>query len=462
MSPPRRALIVATGRYDDPKLRRLRAPASDAEQLAAVLRDPAIGDFEVEIAQDCDERDLRRRIARFFRAGGRDDILLMHVSGHGIKDARGALFLAASDTELDLLDATAISAAWLDEQMTQSPSRRKLMLLDCCFSGKFPFNSTARAGDSVEVEERLQGRGRALITASNSMEYAYEGDELSGQGQPSYFTAAVVEALRTGEADRDQDRWISVDELYDFVFDRVKERSPDQTPNKQIALEGPLYVARSSYKRPVAPATLDAQLLDLVEHPYSGVRVGAVEELATLLKLSNPSVALAARQALEKMCDDDSRRVASSARAALGEASAGGHRSRRAREDAKTVSDDRIAQHPAQGRAASLPGSGTEEPGAHRRTAAAPQQADVAPPPSRLRRAARFIYAHPLITVTLPFLVFLAIGTATDSDSAAVIAPFFALFLANVGIGIAKLLGLLLRVGRHTRAGRPRHRRPAA
>src|SRR5215210_8254934 len=117
----RRALIVATGRYDDPKLQRLRAPAADAQQLEAVLCDPAIGDFEVDVAQDCDERDLRRRIARFFHASGREDVLLMHVSGHGIKDARGALFLAASDTELDLLDATAISAAWLDEQMTQSP-----------------------------------------------------------------------------------------------------------------------------------------------------------------------------------------------------------------------------------------------------------------------------------------------------------------------------------------------------
>jgi len=412
---PRRALIVATGRYDDPKLRRLRAPASDAEQLAAVLRDPAIGDFEVEIAQDCDERDLRRRIARFFRAGGRDDVLLMHVSGHGIKDARGALFLAASDTEIDLLDATAISAAWLDEQMTQSPSRRKLMLLDCCFSGKFPFNSTARAGDSVEVEERLHGRGRALITASNSMEYAYEGDELSGEGQPSYFTAAIVEALRTGEADRDQDRWISVDELYDFVFERVKERSPNQTPNKQIALEGPLYVARSSYERPVAPATLDAELLHPLEHPYSAVRLGAVEELAKLLTGSNPSVALAARQALQKLRDDDSRKVANRVRDVL--------------DDGPRDPEPQVPSSP------------------HKRSDPNDSQ-----PGSRLRRAARFVYDHPLIALTLPFFAFLAIGTSTGSDSAAVIVPFLILFLANVGIGVAKALGLLLRSLRSTRA----------
>ena len=77
-----------------------------------------------------------------------------------------------------------------------------------------------------------------MISASNAMEYAYEGDDLSGEGQPSYFTQAVIDALETGKADRDGDRWISVDELYDYVFDRVKEKTPNQTPNKKSELEG--------------------------------------------------------------------------------------------------------------------------------------------------------------------------------------------------------------------------------
>jgi hypothetical protein len=319
----RRALIVATGTYQDPKLRQLRAPAADADLLALVLRDPSIGDFEVDIAVDENEASLRRRLARFFAAASRDDVLLAHFSCHGVKDAQGALYLATSDTEMDLLEATAIPAPWLDEQLTRSPSRRKLLLLDCCFSGKFPFDAVARSGESVDVHERFEGRGRAVITASNAMEYAYEGDHLSGSGKPSYFTSALIEALQTGEADRDQDSWISVDELYDYIFDRVKEISPQQTPTKQIALEGPLYVARSNYRRPVEPARLDKQLLELTEHPVAAARLGAVDELARLMASENAAVALAARNALERMLDDDSRRVAAGAQAALrGEAEA--------------------------------------------------------------------------------------------------------------------------------------------
>ncbi|HEV2918092.1 MAG TPA: hypothetical protein VG673_02455, partial [Actinomycetota bacterium] len=50
----RSALIVASDNYTDPGLRQLRAPASDAQALAAVLRDPQIGGFE--------GRGIRRRL----------------------------------------------------------------------------------------------------------------------------------------------------------------------------------------------------------------------------------------------------------------------------------------------------------------------------------------------------------------------------------------------------------------
>ena len=288
---------------------RLRGPATDAKRLAAALSDPAIGDFDVDVVLDGDESRVTRRIARFFADARRDDVLLLHMSCHGVKDAAGRLYLAAADTEMDLLDATAISAAWLDEQISQSRSGRTLLLLDCCFSGKFPFNATARAAASVDVQDTFNGRGRAVITASNAMEYAYEGDELSGEGQPSHFTSAVLDALESGEADRDQDRWISVDELYDYVYDRVKEVAPQQTPSKQIALEGPLYVARSRYVRPVTPAKLDDSLLQLAAHPTTGGRLGAIDELERLLQSDTPAIVLAARHQLEVLANDDSHRV---------------------------------------------------------------------------------------------------------------------------------------------------------
>jgi hypothetical protein len=316
----RHALVVATARYSDPKLQQLRAPAADAERLAEVLRDPAKGNFDVEVLTDERYATLTRRIAGFFRDRRPNDLLLLHFSCHGVKDDRGDLYLAATDTELDLLSATGVSAAWLNDQISRTRSRRTVVLLDCCFSGSFPFGMRARSGTTVNAPEQFEGRGRAIITASSGMEYAYEGDHLNGEGQPSVFTEAVVEGLETGKADLDQDQLVSVDDLYGYVYDRVKESTPSQTPNKKSEIEGPLYLARSTYRPQVQPATLDPELIARTEDRYAGIRVGAVQELAHLLTSRDPAVVLAAREALSRMIDDDSRQVSASAQAALADA----------------------------------------------------------------------------------------------------------------------------------------------
>src|SRR3954453_13453618 len=286
--PGRYALIVATDEYKDPKLGRLRTPASDASALARVLGDPEIGDFEVQLAVNEPDHLLRRRIAAFFSDRRRDDLLLLHFSCHGLKDDSGQLYFATTDTEVAYLDASAIPAGFVSRQMAISRSNSVLMLLDCCYSGAIARGLRFRAGDQVDVEDHLGGHGRAIITASSAMEYAFEGEELTGEARPSVFTAAVVKALETGEADRDQDRWISVRELYDYVCDEVREATPNQRPNMLSHLEGELYIARSRY---VVPESLPAEVLEALDNPLPQVRAAAVGALVELMR-ADPRLAV--------------------------------------------------------------------------------------------------------------------------------------------------------------------------
>jgi hypothetical protein len=52
MSGQRKALIVASDQYEQEGLRNLVAPAADAAALAAVLGDPQIGDFDVQVVRN--------------------------------------------------------------------------------------------------------------------------------------------------------------------------------------------------------------------------------------------------------------------------------------------------------------------------------------------------------------------------------------------------------------------------
>jgi hypothetical protein len=313
----REALIVAADHYEDPKLRALRAPARDAEELARVLGDSAVGDFRVGVSLNEPDHVVRRKLSEFFRDRSRDDLLLLHVSCHGLKDEDGTLYFASSNTAVDHLEATAIPSEFVNRQMTKSRSRRIVLLLDCCFGGAFARGLVHRAGESVAIKEEFEGQGRVVLTASRAMEYAFEGENREGDAQPSIFTSAIVEGLESGEADRDGDSRVSIDELYDYVYDRVREATPNQTPSKwTFDVHGDLYVARSPFREP-EPVPLPVELRAALDSPFANVRAGAVEELAHLLAGADASLAASARVALEEMADDDSRRVSDAAERAL-------------------------------------------------------------------------------------------------------------------------------------------------
>src|SRR5262249_14659256 len=159
----------------------------------------------------------------FFTTGKPDDLLLLHFSCHGIKSEAGELFFATRNTRPTLLRSTAVPAEFVQQCMRTSRSHSIVLLLDCCYGGAFSQGVEVRAGGDVNVldafpTEKIGGRGRAVIAASGATEYAFEGDRLRDDAPqpPSPFTGALVQGLVTGEADRDEDGWVSLNELYDY------------------------------------------------------------------------------------------------------------------------------------------------------------------------------------------------------------------------------------------------------
>lgn len=324
MNGQRKALIVANDEYEQAALRDLLAPIADAEALCQVLGDPQIGDFTVQVVRNEPCHIIQAQIEEMFSESRSDDLLLLHFSCHGLKSESGELFFAASNTRPKLLGSTAIPAQFVLRCMRTSRSRSAVLLLDCCYGGAFAQGSTVRAAGDINVLDSFPqgrlggGRGRAVITASNAMEYAFEGDRLAEdqRGRPSVFTSALVEGLATGDADRDEDGLISLDELYDYVFDKVQEQNPHQTPSRHFELEGELYLARSRRRR-VRPAPIPPDLLAAITDQNMYTRRGAVIELQSRLTSKELRVAAGAFEALAELAHNDIPYVADPAAAAL-------------------------------------------------------------------------------------------------------------------------------------------------
>ncbi len=100
------ALLVATDRYEDTGLSRLKAPASDAKQLAAVLSDFRIVGFEVMSLYNEPHYIVGKAIGKFYKNRRHDDLTLLYFTGHGVKDEGGHLYLAMTDTDHENLQFT--------------------------------------------------------------------------------------------------------------------------------------------------------------------------------------------------------------------------------------------------------------------------------------------------------------------------------------------------------------------
>lgn len=259
----RRLLIVGNNNYEDSRLHPLVTPSTDAEALATVLLDETLGSFKKEpnkskqilVNQTADT--IRRQIARFLNDSSLDDLVVLYFSGHGVLDSRGNLYLAATDTEQDLLEATAISASFISDLLNRCRSKRQVLILDCCFSGAFAKGAKSaepKVGESVGLEEAFKGTGygRVILTASNSTQYAWQGTNLIGNATSSVFTYHLINGIKTGEADVDGDGSVSVDELYDYIYEKIISNSNEnlQTPQKwSFGQEGKLFLARNPYSK---------------------------------------------------------------------------------------------------------------------------------------------------------------------------------------------------------------------
>jgi hypothetical protein len=307
MADGRKALVVATYEYSDAGLSRLAAPAHDAESLASVLEDPSIAGFDVTMLVNKPHYEVGEAIADFYAGSHRGDLTLLYFTGHGVKDDQGRLYLAMNNTRREALMFTAISAAQLNDAMDASTSRRKVLILDCCYSGAFPPGRTAKSDEGVQTLERFQGKGRAVLTASDATQYAFEGDDLRGTGTSSVFTRHLVEAISSGAADLDEDGDIALDELYSYVYDQVVAEVPQQRPKKQEDVDGRILIARNVHW------TLPVYLRHAVESPIATQRLSAMPELEHLHQVGNDVVRAAVVEQLTALASDDSRSVSSAA-----------------------------------------------------------------------------------------------------------------------------------------------------
>ena len=237
------------------------------------------------------------RSAIYFGQGSRDDTIVLYYSGHGLPDDGGQLYLATRDTLTAQPDGRAIHSSEIKRVMGTSRSERQILVLDCCHSGAF---GSAKGGAQVPIVAetfKTEGRGRHVLTASRSVERAYEGEREIEGVETSLFTHFLVEGLETGKAAGEGEEQVTVGALYKYARDGVTGVTSKMRPQIWISEgEGDLVIARNPN-----PYHVPDDLVRMVNSENRFEREGAVRILGAQLYSPEPKERAAATRVLEDL-----------------------------------------------------------------------------------------------------------------------------------------------------------------
>jgi hypothetical protein len=231
------ALLIGVSEYQ-PGLPPLPGAVKDVEAMQRILTNPEMGGFaeaDVTVLKNPQREEMEEAIEQLFNNRQKEDLVLLYFSGHGIKDEKGKLYLSTRATRKEngkLKKTSVVAATMLHENINDGRSERQVLILDCCFSGAIAQGMSVKDDGTVNVEEQLGGKGRAILTSSTSTQYSFEqnnAEEPTSSGL-SVYTQYLVEGIEKGAADQDGDGWISVDELHEYVSKKVTEAAPAMTP----------------------------------------------------------------------------------------------------------------------------------------------------------------------------------------------------------------------------------------
>jgi len=186
-----RAVLIGASTYSH--LEDLPAVHNNLTAFRDVLINPALGGLT---AGKCRILKEPRSGLHVYRALVRDataaeDTLLVYFAGHGRTGTRNELYLCLPNTNPDELSFTALAYEQLREAVASSRAAKKVVILDCCFSGR-ALADQAGYEETVVGQVGIEGTYILTATAANAVALAPPGERYTA------FTGTLLDLLRTG------------------------------------------------------------------------------------------------------------------------------------------------------------------------------------------------------------------------------------------------------------------------
>lgn len=247
-------LAIGVSQFDDSEYN-LTYAAKDAKDLAAFFTSKKQDYAKILVKEVTDQQATQSQIQGykdFFAKAKVDDEVILFVASHGLLDDNLDYYIATTDMIFEEPGARGIKYSTLEGLLTNTPARNRLLMIDACHSGEVDKDdvSVSSTGVSASVNSNVKSRGfktvksnanalglknsfelmkemfadmrnssgATIISSASGTEFALESDAWKN----GVFTYAVINGLKSEDADLDNDDLISVSELKNYVFAEVE------------------------------------------------------------------------------------------------------------------------------------------------------------------------------------------------------------------------------------------------
>jgi caspase domain-containing protein len=217
----------------------LKYAVDDVRKLKEILEQQGYR-VTVRLDEDAERDKIIAELSRHAYIVREQDSFLLYYAGHGVRNkANGQTYWLTYNANLAELDVCGIRLRHLLEFVREIPAKRKLVILDHCFSGDVLASTgggSARDANpgTVQLERTLfprdrvsrdlqeEGAGIAVLAASRGESY-----ELGPPIGHGLFTSVLIQALTTRSADTQRDQKLSMMELATYVDQEIRRKSQD-------------------------------------------------------------------------------------------------------------------------------------------------------------------------------------------------------------------------------------------
>ena len=239
------AIVVGISKYQHQSWN-LKYADRDADELYQLLLTPNGGKYKKENVrkltnEQATSRNILIELHDFLKKPAREDLVLLYFACHGSPDPDRPenLYLLTHDTEPSRIAGTALPMREIKLAIKETLLAEKVILLvDTCHSGGISGGNRSASDNPAKMKQYLQelsrsSAGLALLTSAETSQAAREGEQWGGGH--GVFTHYLLEGMR-GAADDDNDGFVTVGELFEYVRHNVKQA----TGNKQHPVIGSL------------------------------------------------------------------------------------------------------------------------------------------------------------------------------------------------------------------------------